>query len=413
MNSRQLPFLSLPRRAPGGRLELLRGIRVLDLTTSLAGPYATLLLADFGADVVKIERPNVGDDSRHWRPPELDGKSLWFASVNRNKRSVTLDYSNEEGRKVLMDLVRQCDVVVTNQLPQVQSKLGVSYEALSAVRPDLVYVSLTGFGLVGGRSDQPCYDLIAEGYSGVMDLTGEAGGDPQKVGAPAADLLAGADGALGCLAALFDRAVTGKGHLVEIALVDSMTRFVGSRLVSYLGSGELPRRTGAKDSVIAVYQVFQTADEPITLGIANDNCWRRFCRAVNRDDLLKDPGLSDNVGRVRERPRLVAEIATILRRNKRAYWLELFCAEGVPAGPINRLDEVAADTELHQRGLLYAMDDHGKAVPQVGLGIRFDGNSAGYDLAPPRLGQHTEEILKDRLGFDAGRLQHLKSEGLI
>ncbi|MGE3712000.1 MAG: CaiB/BaiF CoA transferase family protein [Hyphomicrobiaceae bacterium] len=408
-----IPSERLPRRGPGGRLSLLAGVRVLDLTTSLAGPYATLLLADLGADVIKIERPGIGDDSRGWRPPELAGKALWFSSVNRNKRSLTLDYSKDEGRSVLFDLVRRCDVLLTNQLPNVQAKLGVSYDVLKAIKPDLVFVSLTGFGIDGVRADRPCYDLIAEGYSGVMDLTGEANSDPQKVGTPAADLLGGADAALGCLAALFDRAATGKGHLVDVALVDSMTRFMTPRLVSFLGGGDLPRRTGAKDSVIAIYQVFHTADEPITLGLANDNIWARFCRAVERTDLLEDRGLSDNAGRVRERSRLVAEITALLRRESRQHWLDLFAREGVPAGPINRLDEVASDPELHRRGLFYAMDDCGAPLPQVGLGIRFDGADAGYDHLPPDLGQHTEEILINMLGYPPGRVADLRGKGLI
>jgi crotonobetainyl-CoA:carnitine CoA-transferase CaiB-like acyl-CoA transferase len=408
-----LPVDSLPRLQPGGRLRLLDGVRVLDLTTSLAGPYATMLLADLGADVIKVERPGHGDDSRHWRPPELAGKALWFSSVNRNKRSLTLDYSGDAGRAVLMDLVRSTDVVVTNQLPSVQKKLGVSYEALKAVKPDLIFVSITGFGIEGSRANQPCYDLIAEGYSGVMDLTGDADGPPQKIGTPAADLLGAADAALGCVAALFDRKVTGNGHMVEVALVDSMTRFMTPRLISYLGSGELPRRTGGTDSVIAVYQVFKTADEPITLGLANDNVWKRFCRAVEREDLLDDRSLADNAGRVRERPRLIAEISAILGRKSRDHWLTVFTRDGIPAGPINRLDEVSADPELQRRGLIYAVDDHGTAVPQIGLGIRFDGGAAGYDKTPPGLGEHNREILVDVLGYSQERVAQLQEEGLV
>ena len=408
-----LPSARLPLRAPGGRLSLLGSVRVLDLTTSLAGPYATALLADLGAEVIKIERPGVGDDSRHWRPPELAGKALWFSAVNRNKRSVTLDYAREEGRAVLLDLARRCDVVITNQLPKVQDKLGVSYEAMRAERPDIVFVALSGFGSDGPRANAPCYDLIAEGYSGVMDLTGEAGGDPQKVGTPAADLLGGQDAALACLAALMDCARTGNGHFVDVALVDSMTRFMAPRLMSYLGSGDLPRRSGAKDSVIAVYQVFRTADEPITLGLANDNVWRRFCTAAGLAGLLEDPSLRDNAGRVAQRARVVGEVAQVLATQGRDHWLALFSREGVPAGPINRLDEVAADAELQRRGLLYAIDEGGVPVPQVGLGIRFDGQSAGYDIPPPDLGQHTSAVLTDLLGYSAGRVAELKEKGLI
>lgn len=413
MTATTVPSGSLPLREPGNRLRLLAGVRVLDLTSSLAGPYATLLLADLGAEVLKIERPGVGDDSRHWLPPELAGMSLWFASVNRNKSSMTLDYSRPEGYEVLLDLVRKCDVVITNQLPRVQEKLKVSYRHLSAEKPDIVMVSLTGFGVEGERADMPCYDLIAEGYSGVMDLTGETDGPPQKVGTPAADLLSGMDAALGCLAALFDRAATGSGHFVDVALVDSMTRFMSPRLVSYLGSGQLARRSGGTDSVIAIYQVFPTADEPITLALANDNVWKRFCTAVDRRDLLEDSRLRSNAERVLQRSRLVNEIADILVQKDRAYWLDLFSREAVPAGPINRLDQISADPHLLNRGLFYAINRAGARLPQVNLGIRFDGRAAGFDLPPPELGAQTGEVLEGLLGYSRERLTQLKERQLI
>ena len=269
-----LPLDNLPTPASPPANPLLAGVTVVDLTTSIAGPYATMLLADMGARVIKVERPGKGDDCRAWGPPWLDGESLWFLSVNRNKESVTLDYSGDAGRKVLHDMVKKADVVIVNLVERVQKKLGIDYAALKAVKPDLVFVSLTGFGLTGARKDFPCYDLIAEGYSGVMDLTGEADSPPQKVGTPAADLISGMDAAMATLAALFDRAKTGRGHHIDIAMVDSMTRFMAPRIVPYLGSGEVPQRTGAKDSVIAVYQAFDTQDKPLTLGLGNDAIWQ-------------------------------------------------------------------------------------------------------------------------------------------
>ncbi len=411
LSSETLPD-ALPAAA-GGPLRLLAGIRVVDVTTSLAGPYATLLLADMGAEIVKIERPGIGDDSRHWSPPELGGKALWYCSINRNKRSVALDYSTPAGREVLFDLIRTSDVFITNQLPKVQKKLGIDWESVKAAKPDIVFVSLTGFGLEGARSNDPCYDLIAEGYSGVMDLTGAADSGPQKVGTPAADLLAGADAALGCVAALFERRVSGAGHLVDIALVDSMVRFMTPKLVSYMGSGTVPRRTGGTDSVIAVYQVFETADEPMTLGLANNNTWQRFCKTVGLQGLLDEPALKDNSGRVASRARLVAEIAPIMRTRTRAAWLELFNREKVPAGPINSLDQVVADTEMRNRGLFYAVDDAGIALPQVGLGITVDGEVAGCAIVPQRLGQDTDRVLAEILKYDEKRIASLKQEQLI
>ena len=244
-----LPMHDLPALRPGIGADLLADVRVVDLTTSIAGPYATMLLADLGATVVKVERPGGGDDARAWGPPFLDGQSLWFASVNRNKLSLALDLTRDEGRAVLGDLLAGADVFVTNQPPRVQRKLGLDPGAVHGRNPGVVFVSITGFGLDGARADHACYDLIAEGYSGVMDLTGAAGGDAQKVGTPAADMLAGQDAAMGALAALLARARGGRGRVVDVSLVESMTRFLACRIVPYLGSGEVPRRSGGTDSV--------------------------------------------------------------------------------------------------------------------------------------------------------------------
>ncbi|HUP95238.1 MAG TPA: CoA transferase [Burkholderiales bacterium] len=408
-----LPLDALPAPSNAAPVALLSGVRVVDLTTSIAGPYAAMLLADMGAEVVKIERPGAGDDSRAWGPPFLDGESLWFMSVNRNKSSVTLDYTGEAGRKVLHDLVHTADVVVVNLVARVQKKLGVDYESLAAVKPDLVHVSVTGFGLEGARCDFPCYDLIAEGYSGVMDLTGEADNPPQKVGTPAADLIAGMDAAYAALAALFDRSRSGRGHRIDIAMIDSMTRFMAPRIVPYLGTGDIPQRTGARDSVIAVYQVFDTQDEPLTLGLGNDAIWKRFCQAVERPELGADARYASNVDRRATRAEIVAEIQKVLRTRARDEWLKRFVEAKVPAGPVNRVDQVASDRELLARGLFFADRAHGRRVPQVGLGIGVDGSSATYRLPPPRLGEHTEHVLTELLHYDYAAIERLRSAKVI
>jgi crotonobetainyl-CoA:carnitine CoA-transferase CaiB-like acyl-CoA transferase len=407
-----LPTHRLPP-SPGASFSLLHGIRVLDLTTSIAGPYATQLLADLGAEVLKVERPGAGDDCRAWGPPFLDGESLWFLSVNRNKRSLTLDYVAAAGRRVLDALVRRADVVVVNLMPAVQEKLGVSSAALRSQRPDLIHVSVTGFGCTGARRDFPCYDLVAEGHSGVMDLTGEPSGAPQKVGTPAADLLAGADAALATLAAIFDRQRTGRGHAIDISMVESMTRFMAPRLVPYLGSGELPRRSGARDSVIAVYQVFDAADLPLTLGLGNDGIWKRFWAAVGLPERGEDPRRRTNVDRRAARAEIVAEIQGILATRPRAEWLRIFAEARVPAGPINRLDEVAADPMLAERQLLFSLPGREHPIPQVGLGIRIDDRASGANLPPPRLGEHTDEALREWAGCDEQQIAALRAERII
>ena len=404
------PFHCLPAVRTGPGFDLLDGVRVLDLTTSVAGPYATLLLADLGAEVIKVERPGSGDDARAWGPPFLDAESLWFLSVNRKKQSKTLDTTSDAGRTVLHDLVRACDVVIVNQIPRTARKLGLDAATLTALRSDLIYVSITGFGLAGERADLACYDLIAEGYSGVMDLTGAPESEPQKIGAPAADMLAGEDAALATVAALFARMTTGRGRVIDVSLTESMTRFLACRIVPYLGSGEVPRRSGAKDSVIAIYQTFETADEPITLGLANNGIWVRFWQAVGDPGFGADPRYDSNAKRRATRPAIVAHIQALLRQRPRAEWLALFRDARVPAGPINRVDEVASDPHLAARGLFYRLVDGRREVPQVGTGFWLDGAANVPRSAPPRLGEHTQSVLKSVLGYSDERIQALAAD---
>jgi len=406
-----LPCDALPLKTPGSGFQLLAGVRVVDLTTSVAGPSGTMLLADMGAEVVKIERPSGGDDARSWGPPFLAGESLWFAAVNRSKKSVALDFSDAAGLKLLYDLIRQADMVFVNLPPRVARKLKVDAGTLRQVRPDLIYVSITGFGLTGERADWTCYDLIAEGYSGIMDVTGAAGGDPQKVGAPAADMLAGQDAAFAAVAALYDRRTTGNGHVIDVALVDSMTRLLSCRLMSYLGSGELPTRSGGTDSVIAIYQAFETADDPIVLALGNDNLWQRFWMAVDDPDYARTPGLQSNAERRQRRSEIVDRIASLLRSKPRSHWLDVLRAARIPVGPINNLQQVAADDAMLARGMFYRLASaDGRIVPQVGCGIVVDGEPGLARRAPPRLGEHTDDVFADWLGMSHGDRRNLANQ---
>ena len=391
----------------------LKDIKVLDLSTSVAGPYGCQLLADFGADVVKIEKPITGDDSRGWGPPFLDDESLWFLSVNRNKSSVVIDMTQEAGQQLLKQLVSQADVLVTNLLPKVQKKLLVDFNHLKVVNPRLIHVSLTGFGLEGERSSFACYDLIAEGYSGVMDMTGEINQDPQKIGTPAADLLAGMDLALATMAALLQREKDKVGHAIDISMVDSMTRFMTPRLVSYLGSGILPRRDGAKDSVIAIYQVFQTADEPITLGLGNDAIWKRFWLAMDEPHFISDDQYQSNAHRRLLRHELVVQIQERLIKQPKNHWLTLFQKNNIPAGPINRLDQISADPEMHQRGMFYGVNKGSSVIPQVGLGIQIDGEQSFCNKPPPTLGEDTRAVLKSWLSLSNESINELINTNII
>lgn len=387
-----IPADDLPVLKTGAGIEFLSDVRVLDLTTSVAGPYAGMLLSDFGAEVIKIERPG-GDDIRAWGPPFLDGEALWFLAINRNKKSVVLDLTDADQREVLRGLVAKADVVLTNQPLSVQKKLGLDHASLSALNDRLIFTSITGFGLTGPRAGLTCYDLIAEGYSGIMDITGALGGEPQKIGAPAADMLAGQDAAMATMAALYDRKNTGKGRLIDVSLVESMTRFLSCRISSYLGSGEVPTRSGGTDSVIAIYQPFETSDQPMTLGLGNDGIWKRFWQAVGQPDYAARSGFETNASRRVNREGIVADIQDVIKTKTRDEWLAIFAGARVPAGPIYSVDEVASDTDLIERGLFFLLEDDGRLVPQIGLGIHIDGQASQPRSAPPRLGQHNGEIL--------------------
>ncbi|WP_454689729.1 CaiB/BaiF CoA transferase family protein [Achromobacter aloeverae] len=406
-----LPFTGLPRIDDTKGHVLLEGMRVVDLSTSIAGPYGTQLLADLGATVIKVEKPDGGDDARQWGPPFIDGESPWFLSVNRNKHSVVLDLAAPEGLAVLEKLLEKADVLVVNMNERVQRKLGIDHARLAPRFPRLIHASLTGFGLRGKRADLPCYDLIAEGYSGVMDLTGEAHDDPQKVGTPAADMLAGQDVAMAVLAAYAARERTGRGAQIDVSMQATMTRFMAPRLSSFLSSGELPTRSGGKDSVIAIYQVFDTADRQISLGLGNDAIWRRFWVAVGVPEPGLDPRYASNADRRAHRQEIVEKIAGILRARTRDEWLALFGENRIPAGPINRLDEVAADDELLRQGFLYQAQAANGPIPQVGLGIAIDGRSAAHRKAPPKLGEDTEAILSGMIDLAPDRIRKSEEAG--
>lgn len=401
-----------PSGSEHGSFDLLSDIVVLDLTSSVAGPYGTMLLGDLGATIIKVERPE-GDDTRKWGPPFLAGESLWFISVNRNKQSICIDGKAERGKQLLQELFDRADVVITNQLKASQEKLGIDAATVRAARPSLIHVSLTGFGLSGPNAELACYDLIAEGYSGVMDLTGAPDSPPQKIGTPAADLLAGGDAALAVAAALYRRSKTGQGADIEVTLTESMIRFLAPRIVPYLGSGKVPTRTGGSDSVIAIYQAFETADLPLTLALGNDAIWRRFWTAVEHPDLADMPGTETNAARRVGRQEIVARIQEVLLTRRRDEWMARFRLAKVPAGPINRVDEVVEDKHFRARGLFFDIKEEGVALPQVGLGIRVDDTISTYRSGPPRLGEHSGTVLVDILGYTSQQVEELRGLSVI
>lgn len=389
----QQPWKALPEINVGEGFTHLKGYRILDLTTSIAGPYATMLLSDFGAEVIKVER-SYGDDARAWGPPFFNEHSPWFASVNRNKKSVVLDLRDKDkGYKQFVDLLETSDILICNLPHDSQERLGIDYETLKKIKPDLIHASITGFGIDGTRSHLTCYDLIAEGYSGVMDLTGEADGAPQKIGAPAADMLAGQDAAMSIMASIIKRNATGQGAKIDVSLVESMIRFLACRITTYMVSGENPTRSGGADSVIAIYQSFETADKPMTLGLGNDRIWKRFWVAVENPNYADHAEFFTNADRREHRKEIVQKIQNILYTKNRSEWLKIFANARVPAGPINKIKETVADTHFQERDLFFTLRDGQRYFPQVGLGIRINDCSARPRALPPELGQHTDKIL--------------------
>jgi formyl-CoA transferase len=381
----------------------LAGTRVLDLSHALAGPYCTMLLGDLGADIIKVEPPG-GDQSRQWGPPFINGESSYFLSVNRNKRSVVLDLKSEAGLAAAEALAMACDVFVENFKPGTMARLGLGAEKLQGMKAALVYVSISGFG-----QNQPAlagYDQIAQGTSGMMSVNASPDGPPTKVGVPVGDITAGMFAAHAVLAALLERARTGRGRHIDVALNDALLALFTYQAGRLFATGEVPNQEGNFHATIAPYGTFAVRDGFINVAVATDAQYRRFCEALDAPDLGDDPRFATNAKRQASRAELVNEIERHLTKGKRDEWLERFQAFGIPAGPILDIAEAFASPLATARQMRVEVD-HPTAgrISQVGAPWKVDGTSSPIRLPPPRLGQHTEEVLRELLGIDAGELR--------
>jgi formyl-CoA transferase len=377
----------------------LAGVRVADFTQALSGPYCTMLLADLGADVVKVEMPERGDDSRHWGPPFVGDTAAYFLAVNRNKRSITLDLRSPHGRRAAEALVATSDVVVENWRPGTAARLGLAAAELRARHPRLVHCSISGFGADG--PPRAGYDQIVQGMAGWMSLTGDGDGAPFKAGVPVGDLAAGMFAVHGVLAALLQRERTGEGSAVDVAMLDSLVAMLAYQATRYFATGVAPRREGNLHATIAPYGTFATADGSLNICVGNDLQYQRFCAALDIPALAEDPRFSTNSLRRQSREELVAEISSVLARLSSGEVLGRLERAGVPAGPIRSLDEVFADDEVQRRGLqLRAEHAQLGEVSMPGGPWRIEGQPVAARLAPPVLGQHTEEVLRE-LGIDS------------
>jgi crotonobetainyl-CoA:carnitine CoA-transferase CaiB-like acyl-CoA transferase len=376
----------------------LAGLRVLDLTHALAGPFCTMLLGDLGADVIKVESPGDGDHSRRWGPPFVNGESSYFLSVNRNKRSVALDLKSEAGLRAAVDLALVSDVLVENFRPGTAARLGLGWDALHERRPELVYASISGFGQ--GRPALAGYDQIAQGTSGLMSITGEPRGGPVKSGVPVGDIVAGMFTAHAVLAALVERQRTGAGRYVDVALNDGLLAILTYQAGRYFATGTPPGRDGNHHPTVAPYGTFATRDGHLNLAVGSDEQYRRFCEALQAPELAADPRFSTNAERQAARGQLAIEIERRLTRRTTGEWLARMEAAGIPAGPILDLPAAFTDPVAVERGMRVEVD-HPVAgrIGQVGSPWKLDGRSSPIRLAPPLLGQHTEEVLTDLLGY--------------
>ncbi len=403
----------------------LSHIRVLDLTRVLAGPWCAQTLADFGADVIKVERPGAGDDTRHWGPPYLkdaDGadtaEAAYYLAANRNKRSVTIDIATPEGQQIVRELAAQSDVVLENYKVGQLKKYGLDYDSLRAVKPDLVYCSVTGFGQTGPYAHRAGYDFIVQGIGGFMSITGERdgqpGGGPQKAGVAIADLATGLYSTIAVLAALAHRDRTGEGQYIDMALLDVQVALLANMNTNFLASGKPPVRWGNAHPNIVPYQTFQTRDGWIIVAVGNDGQFRKFVEAGGRPELADDERFATNPSRVRHRDTLVPILAEMVKARGKADWIGALEAAGVPCGPINDLDEVFDNEQVVARGMQVALPHPcGADVKLVRNPIRMSATPPDARTAPPLLGAQTEDVLRDMLGYDDVRIAALKAKQAI
>lgn len=373
----------------------LAGLRVVDLSTSYAGPTASMYLADLGADVVKVERPQRGDDARSWGPPFVEGTSAWFASANRNKRSIALDLRSPGGRSALHRLVAGADVLLESLNPAKLETLGLMPGETCERYPHLIYCALSGVGLTGPDADLPGYDLVAQARSGLMSVTGAAGGTPQRVSTALSDIVTGMAAALAVSAAVVRQRSDGVGDLIDVSLLDSDLALMAPRIASFLAGEDEPAPSGGSDSVLAVYQSFATADRNVVVAVGNDTIWKRLCGAVGLGDLVDDPRLATNAGRRAHRPEVVARVAEVLATRPAATWLEVLRSAGVPASLVQGLSEVTTDPQLHARGALLPVPGSLGGLHGIRSPFRLASVPQPRNERFPELGEHGVEILAE------------------
>jgi len=392
----------------------LEGIRILDLTRVLSGPYCTMLLGDLGAEVIKVERPREGDDTRAFAPPFQGDQAAYFLSINRNKKSITLDMKSERGREILWRLVDVSDVLVENFRPAAMERLGFGYEAVRTRRPSMIYCSISGFGNTGPQKDRAGYDVIVQGEAGLMDLTGPRDGPPHKVGTSIADLVSGLTAVQGILAALYAAKVDGRGQRVHVSMYEAVAALLTFNASIYFATGNSPRRRGNEHATIVPYETFEASDGWINIGVANDDLWRRFCAAAGMEGLTDDSRFARAPDRVRNRDALVLLVRAVIKHRSRDDWLKRLDDSGVPCGAIRTVAAVCDGEVLEARGMIAEMP-HSSAgnVKAIKSAIHLSATTLDTYSAPPKLGEHTHEVLTELLGYTSEDAFMLGREGVI
>lgn len=403
----------------------LSHIRVLDLSRVLAGPWCSQNLADLGAEVIKVERPDIGDDTRHWGPPFVKdaqgqdtAESTYFVCINRNKRSITVNLSKPEGQEIIRQLVLESDVLIENYKVGDLAKYGLDYASLRQIKPNLIYCSITGFGQTGPYAHRPGYDYIVQGMGGFMSVTGEAdgfpGGSPQKAGVAIADLFTGMYASSAILAAVIHRDRTGEGQMIDIALLDTQVAMMANVASAYLSTDEVPRRWGNTSPIVVPYQTFPTSDGWMIVAVGNDSQFRHFVKVGGEEHLADNPRFSENPLRVQHRAELVPLLEAMTRKKTKAQWISLLDEIGVPCGPINNMKEVFANEQVQARKLAVSVPhDTAGTMKLVASPIRMSATPTEIRMAPPTLGQHTNEILREYLKLDSSAIEALHKQGVV
>ncbi len=393
---------------------VLDGVKVLDLSRVLAGPFATMLLADLGAEVIKLEAPGGGDDTRAWGPPFLEGESTYFLSVNRSKLGITLNFKAPKGRDLLFRLLERSDILVENFRTGTLDRIGLGYEALAPKYPRLIYCSISGYGHTGPRGPEPGYDAIIQGESGVMSVTGASNGPPYKVGVSIADLATGMYAVQGILAALYQRQSTGEGQKIDLALLDSMVSLLTYQSGIFFGTGQAPRRMGNRHPSIVPYETFEAADGYFTIGVTNDPQWRRFCEALELEDLEQDERYIDVPHRVKNYDTLRGQLASLFLQKPVRHWLGKLRMTGIPCGEVRTVAQALEEPQLKARDMIVELE-HPKAgrIRATGLPIKMSGTRPRKPGPPPTLGQHNREVFCGILGLEEKEFESLKSEGIV